>query len=62
MMTTEDVTTGLNRGGNNRTNTISAAKVAFRAMKNIYAVEFGNEPVFPCRTLLVIEMLIESTG
>jgi hypothetical protein len=35
----------LNRGDNNRTNTYEAAKMAkARALKNLWAIELGNEP------------------
>jgi hypothetical protein len=37
--------TGLNRGYNNITNTIEAAKAAVREIPNLYALELGNEPV-----------------
>ena len=36
---------GLNRGGDNLTNTIEAAKVANAEMRNLHALELGNEPV-----------------
>jgi hypothetical protein len=36
---------GLNRGGNEINNTIEAAKAVQRGMKNLYAIELGNEPV-----------------
>ncbi|KAI9703439.1 MAG: hypothetical protein M1820_005912 [Bogoriella megaspora] len=39
------VVLGLNRGTNNKTNTISAAKAAKEIMRNLYAIELGNEPV-----------------
>lgn len=35
---------GLNRGKNNITNTIAAAKVAVSGMSNLLAIELGNEP------------------
>lgn len=35
---------GLNRGHNNITNTIAAAKVAKAKMSNLRAIELGNEP------------------
>ncbi|KAI3533867.1 hypothetical protein CSPX01_12487 [Colletotrichum filicis] len=41
-----DVTLGLNRGKNNIDNTIAAAKVAVQEMKNLYAIEVGNEPEY----------------
>ncbi|EQB59266.1 hypothetical protein CGLO_00363 [Colletotrichum gloeosporioides Cg-14] len=41
-----DVTLGLNRGKNNIDNTIAAAKVAVAEMKNLYAIELGNEPEY----------------
>lgn len=37
---------GLNRGGNNLSNTIAAARAAKALMSNLYAVELGNEPVW----------------
>jgi hypothetical protein len=39
-----DAVTGLNRGHNNITNTIEAAKVAKSEMGNLLAIELGNEP------------------
>ncbi|TXB99391.1 hypothetical protein FocTR4_00014550 [Fusarium oxysporum f. sp. cubense] len=36
---------GLNRGGNNITNTIAAAKAAVKQLPSLYALELGNEPV-----------------
>lgn len=39
------VVLGLNRGGNNLTNTIEAAKAAKSAIPALYAIELGNEPV-----------------
>jgi hypothetical protein len=38
------VVLGLNRGKNNIQNTIAAAKVAVAEMKNLLAIELGNEP------------------
>lgn len=38
------VVVGLDRGKNNITNTISAAKVAVSQMGNLLAIELGNEP------------------
>ncbi len=38
------VVLGLNRGKNNLANTIAAAKVAVSEMKNLLAIELGNEP------------------
>jgi len=38
------VVMGLNRGKNNLPNTIAAAKVAVSEMKNLLAMELGNEP------------------
>jgi len=35
---------GLNRGHNNISNTIAAAKVAKVQMPNLLAIELGNEP------------------
>ncbi|KAH7472860.1 hypothetical protein FOMA001_g11929 [Fusarium oxysporum f. sp. matthiolae] len=35
---------GLNRGGNNITNTIAAAKAAVKQLPSLYALELGNEP------------------
>lgn len=39
---------GLNRGKNNIQNTISAAKIAVSEVKNLLAIELGNEP--ECRS------------
>jgi hypothetical protein len=39
-----DVIVGLNRGHDNITNTIAAAKVASDKMSNLLAIELGNEP------------------
>lgn len=38
------VVVGLNRGKNNIQNTISAAKIAVSEVKNLLAIELGNEP------------------
>ena len=38
------VVVGLNRGKNNIDNTIAAAKVAVSQVKNLLAIELGNEP------------------
>jgi len=38
------VVVGLNRGKNNIDNTIAAAKVAVAEVKNLLAIELGNEP------------------
>jgi hypothetical protein len=38
---------GLNRGANNKTNTLTAAKSAMASMKYLHALELGNEPVSP---------------
>lgn len=38
------VVVGLNRGKNNIENTIEAAKVAVRDVRNLLAIELGNEP------------------
>ncbi len=38
------VVVGLNRGKNNIDNTIAAAKVAVSQIKNLLAIELGNEP------------------
>jgi hypothetical protein len=35
---------GLNRGHDNISNTIAAAKVVKSSMKNLLAIELGNEP------------------
>ncbi|KAL2061360.1 hypothetical protein VTL71DRAFT_7633 [Oculimacula yallundae] len=40
------VVLGLNRGKDDITNTISAAKVAKETMKNLLAIELGNEPEY----------------
>ncbi|KAF4627478.1 hypothetical protein G7Y89_g10679 [Cudoniella acicularis] len=42
-----NVVLGLNRGANNLTNTIEAAKAAKAIMPNLYAIELGNEPYIP---------------
>ena len=39
-----DIFAGLNRGHDNITNTIAAAKVAKSKMGNLLAIELGNEP------------------
>jgi hypothetical protein len=45
---------GLNRGANNITNTIEAAKAAVREIPNLYALELGNEPVsFPSLAAII---------
>jgi len=44
------VVVGLNRGKNNIENTIAAAKVAVTEVKNLLAIELGNEP--ECMKLL----------
>lgn len=38
------VVLGLDRGKNNISNTIAAAKVAVSQMSNLLAIELGNEP------------------
>lgn len=38
------VVVGLNRGKDNISNTIAAAKVAVSGMSNLLAIELGNEP------------------
>jgi len=40
------VVLGLNRGHDNITNTIAAAKVATSSMSNLLAIELGNEPEY----------------
>ncbi|KAH8682604.1 hypothetical protein BX600DRAFT_521957 [Xylariales sp. PMI_506] len=40
------VVLGLNRGYNNLTNTVAAAKVAVSKMSNLLALELGNEPEY----------------
>ncbi|KAK9426086.1 hypothetical protein SUNI508_12630 [Seiridium unicorne] len=40
------VVVGLNRGTNNITNTIAAAKVAVSGITNLLAIELGNEPEY----------------
>ncbi|KAI7784944.1 hypothetical protein LA080_008343 [Diaporthe eres] len=40
------VVVGLNRGKNNISNTIAAAKVAVSGMSNLLAIELGNEPEY----------------
>ncbi|KAK6062787.1 hypothetical protein SCUP234_12924 [Seiridium cupressi] len=40
------VVVGLNRGANNITNTIAAAKVAVSGITNLLAIELGNEPEY----------------
>lgn len=39
-----NVVLGLNRGKNNISNTIAAAKVGVSQMSNLLAIELGNEP------------------
>ena len=39
-----NVVVGLNRGHNDITNTIAAAKVVKSSMNNLRAIELGNEP------------------
>lgn len=39
---------GLNRGHDDITNTIAAAKVAKSRMSNLRAIELGNEPECKC--------------
>lgn len=53
-----DVTLGLNRGKNNIDNTIAAAKVAVQEIKNIYAIELGNEP--ECKNIASLTFSINS--
>jgi hypothetical protein len=48
------VVVGLNRGKNNLTNTITAAKVAVREMENLLALELGNEPECEHRTYSLV--------
>lgn len=43
------ISVGLNRGHDDITNTIAAAKVAVSKMSNLLAIELGNEP--ECRPL-----------
>lgn len=43
------VVLGLDRGKNNITNTIAAAKVATSQMSNLLAIELGNEPECACK-------------
>jgi hypothetical protein len=47
-----DVTLGLNRELANLSNTIAAAKYATTKMKNLYAIELGNEP--ECKLLRLL--------
>lgn len=42
------VVVGLDRGKNNITNTIAAAKVAVSQVSNLLAIELGNEPECQC--------------
>jgi hypothetical protein len=42
---------GLNRGANNLSNTIKAAKAAVSSVPSLYAIELGNEPVRHSRGL-----------
>lgn len=42
------VVVGLNRGKNNIVNTIAAAKIAVSEVKNLLAIELGNEPECRC--------------
>lgn len=65
-----DVTLGLNRGKNNIDNTIAAAKVAVQEMKNLYAIEVGNEPeckwklpsLFYCEARLNVGFFLDWSG
>lgn len=41
-----NVTIGLNRRLNDRDNTLAAAREATRVMRNLYAIELGNEPEY----------------
>ncbi|KAI4862862.1 glycoside hydrolase family 79 protein [Hypoxylon rubiginosum] len=43
------VVVGLNRGKNNIVNTIAAAKIAVSEVKNLLAIELGNEPEYYSR-------------
>lgn len=43
-----NVVLGLNRGKNNISNTIAAAKVGVSQMSNLLAIELGNEPECEC--------------
>lgn len=47
------VVVGLDRGKNNLTNTIAAAKVAVSEMGNLLAIELGNEPECELNLLLL---------
>lgn len=48
------VVVGLNRGKNNISNTIAAAKVAVSGMSNLLAIELGNEPECQFRVALTV--------
>lgn len=48
------VVLGLNRGKNNISNTIAAAKVGVSQMSNLLAIELGNEPECECRLFIAV--------
>lgn len=54
------VVVGLNRGKNNISNTIAAAKLAVSSMSNLLAIELGNEP--ECQFIFALTMLILMAG
>ena len=62
-----DVTLGLNRRLNNQTNTLAAASTAQGIMRNLYAIELGNEPEcarpspvsFPCLLNVRVRSLLQ---
>jgi hypothetical protein len=61
-----DVTVGLNRQLNNENITLAAATRAKSAMKNLFAIELGNEPECqytrtPFFTLFVLKVIRQST-
>lgn len=49
------VVVGLDRGKNQISNTIAAAKVAVSEMSNLLAIELGNEPECECRLTFDVE-------
>ncbi len=51
---------GLNRGKDNITNTIAAAKVAKSKINNLLAIELGNEPECKSASQTVYSLLISS--
>lgn len=50
------VVVGLNRGKNNISNTIAAAKVAVSQVSNLLAIELGNEPECMSRVPSLVQL------